>query len=252
MEAIVRTVRRLRHFGRQRYCPACNSHSNRFGSYGLQARPDARCLICNSSERERAQVLLLQRKVLPKLAKRAPLRVLHIAPESGVGEVLRRAAGYHYVSGDAQPGKAMQIVDLTAIPFPDASFDLFFASHVLEHIVDDRRAIREIRRVLAPDGLAFIEVPVLCQSTYEDPSITSPDERRRVYGQEDHVRLCGLDYEGRLQECGFKTEAMWLEREFTAAETASMRLIAELPPAMTTDMPSRYERNYHVAWLCYA
>jgi|SoiMethySBSTD1v2_1073268.scaffolds.fasta_scaffold465269_2 SAM-dependent methyltransferase len=250
MEAIVRSVRRLRHFGRQRYCPACDSHSRGFGPYGVQARPDARCLICNSSERERAQVLLLQRKVLPKLAGKAALRVLHIAPEGGVGRLLRKAAGSGYVSGDAEAGKAMQVLDLTALPFADASFDLFFASHVLEHIPDDRRAMAEIRRVLVPQGLAYIEVPVLCQSTFEDASITTPEQRRAAYGQEDHVRLCGLDYEARLKESGFVTEALWVEREFSAAETSSMRLVVELPSAIQSDMPARYERHHHVAWLC--
>ena len=250
MEALVRSVRRLRHFGRQRYCPACDSHSKAFGSYGVGARPDARCLICNSSERERAQVLLLQRQVLPKLAGKRPLRILHIAPEGGVGRLLRKAAGESYVSGDAEPGKAMQVVDLTKLPFADGSFDLFFASHVLEHIPDDRKALSEIRRVLAPQGLAYLEVPVLCQKTFEDPACTTPEQRLAAFGQRDHVRLCGLDYEARLVEGGFEVQALWVEREFSAAEVQSMRLVLEPNDAVRREMAPRYEQHHHLAWLC--
>jgi SAM-dependent methyltransferase len=250
MEAIGRSIRRLKYFGRERYCPACESHSRCFGTYGSPPRPDARCLICNSSERERAQTLLLRRKVLPRLEAKARHHVLHIAPEQGVARLLRQVGGPAYVSGDVEPGRAMQVVDLTNLQFSTASIDLFFASHVLEHIADDRRAISEIYRVLSPNGFAFIEVPVLCRETYENPDVVSQPQRLEQFGQTDHVRMCGIDYENRLQSAGFLTEALWIENEFSSADVETMRLKINLPEDIRLQMPARYEAHYHVAWIC--
>jgi len=101
------------------------------------------------------------------------------------------------------------VLDLTAIDAPDQSFDVVLASHVLEHIPDDGCAMREIRRVLAPGGWAFLVVPFDPdrQVTYEDPSITTEEGRKAAFGQEDHVRwYAGEDFEKRLERAGFSVE----------------------------------------------
>jgi 2-polyprenyl-3-methyl-5-hydroxy-6-metoxy-1,4-benzoquinol methylase len=49
--------------------------------------------------------------------------------------------------------------DATAMPFPDASFDVVIAAEVLEHIPADQAALREISRVLAPGGTVAVTVP---------------------------------------------------------------------------------------------
>lgn len=80
-------------------------------------------------------------------------------------------------------------------------------SHVLEHVNDDRQAMRELYRVLAPGGTAILLVPMSSRATtYEDPSITDPQERIRHFGQFDHVRLYGRDYADRLAGAGFNVE----------------------------------------------
>jgi predicted SAM-dependent methyltransferase len=97
-------------------------------------------------------------------------------------------------------------MDITEIPYEDQTFDVIYCSHVLEHVPDDRRAMREFFRVLRDDGWAVLLVPVEGAVTVEDPSVTAPEERRRLYGQEDHVRMYGLDYAGRLREAGFQVQ----------------------------------------------
>jgi SAM-dependent methyltransferase len=245
----VSLFRRLKHFGLRRFCPACGSRTRHFAAYGSPARPDARCPICGSSERERAQVLLLQRKVLPALGDRKPLRVLHLAPEPGITTVLRGLPDVAYISGDIEPGRAMEVTDLTALRFEDASLDFVFVSHVLEHIPDDRHALREIHRVLSPGGAAFVEVPVLARETYENPALTTPEQRLKAFGQSDHVRICGLDYADRLAEPGFRIEPFWIEQTFTQHEIDHMRLRAELSAAHH-DTLARFDGIFHVAWLC--
>ena len=42
----------------------------------------------------------------------------------------------------------MEHFDITAIPHPDDSFDAILCIHVLEHVPDDRAAMRELARVL--------------------------------------------------------------------------------------------------------
>jgi SAM-dependent methyltransferase len=108
------------------------------------------------------------------------------------------------VSADLEGDEAMQHMDITDVPFKDDAFDLIICVHVLEHVADDRRAMREMARVLRPGGSAMILVPiVLEQPTLEDPAINTPEERKRHYWQADHVRLYGGDFRDRLAEEGF-------------------------------------------------
>ena len=83
-------------------------------------------------------------------------------------------------------------------------------SNVLEHVSDDRMAMRELHRVLAPGGTAFVQVPIRGETTFEDPSVTDPVERTRLFGQEDHVRFYGRDIIQRLEQAGFQVEEFYM------------------------------------------
>ncbi len=128
--------------------------------------------------------------------------MLHVAPEGCLVALLKRSPYIEYVSADIAP-YAMVQMDLTDIPFSDESFDVIYISHVFEHILDDRRAMREVHRVLRSGGWSILQVPINSETTYEDLSITQPEERERVFGQNDHVRIYGNDYYDRLAEAGF-------------------------------------------------
>ena len=100
-------------------------------------------------------------------------------------------------------------MDITAMEAPDASFDAIYCSHVLEHVPEDRKAMREFFRVLKPGGWALIMVPVAAHPTIEDPAVTDPAERERLYWQGDHVRLYGMDIVERLREAGFAVKVAY-------------------------------------------
>jgi SAM-dependent methyltransferase len=134
-----------------------------------------------------------------------PLRVLHFAPESSLEGRFREHPNLDYVSMDLHGRGAMVRGDITDIDAPDDSFDFILCSHVLEHVPDDRKAMRELVRVLRPDGRAVVVVPIKRDDTYEDPSITDPHERDRIFGR-DHVRICGRDYRDRLSAAGFAVQ----------------------------------------------
>jgi SAM-dependent methyltransferase len=190
--------------GTQRWCPVCCRSSRRFLTYGLVPREDAECPQCGALERHRFVWIYLSRRT--DLFDGRPKRVLHVAPERCFEDRLSRRLGTGYVTADLLDPRAMEQMDITDIHHPDASFDVIYCSHVLEHVPDDRRAMSELHRVLKPDGWALLLVPVTVDRTVEDPTITDPAERERLFGQHDHVRRYGLDYVDRLREAGFEVK----------------------------------------------
>jgi SAM-dependent methyltransferase len=149
---------------------------------------------------------------------------LHIAPERPVRRLLENSGPHRYVTADLDNPAVDMNFDLTAIPLPDDSFDVVMCNHVMEHIPDDRAALREIRRILAPAGWALVMTPIVVERTVEDPSITEPEDRLRLYGQRDHVRRYGWDYVDRLREAGLSPEVVRLEDDLTLDDISRYQL----------------------------
>ncbi|CAN5716465.1 hypothetical protein BH11PSE8_BH11PSE8_30760 [soil metagenome] len=183
-------------------CPCCKGQFELFRPFGTPPRANAMCPNCGSLERHRLMQLYFERKT--NLFS-APLKVLHFAPEACFAAVLDNNPLIDYISADLYAPNAKQKIDITDIPYADDSFDVILCSHVLEHIPDDHRAMRELRRVLKPQGWALLQVPIDHRraTTFEDPSVTDPAERLRLFGQHDHVRWYGRDYATRLVRAGF-------------------------------------------------
>jgi SAM-dependent methyltransferase len=141
--------------------------------------------------------------------------MLHVAPEPMLTRLLRTRLGAAYLTADLDVNDALVEVqmDVTDIKFPDRSFEVIYCSHVLEHVPDDRKAMREFHRILTDDGWAVLLVPITAPKTYEDPSVTSEEERLRLFGQKDHVRRYGPDYVDRLRESGFDVQVV-VPRDF--------------------------------------
>jgi SAM-dependent methyltransferase len=146
-----------------------------------------------------------------------------VAPERCFVPHLRPILGTGYVTADLQNPADFQW-DVTAIPQPDASFDVIYCSHVLEHVLADRKAMSEFYRVLKPGGWAVLNVPITDERTFEDPTVTDPAERLRLFGQKDHVRRYGPDYVDRLREAGFHVEVFTPADLFSAAEIERLAL----------------------------
>jgi len=142
-------------------------------------------------------------------------KMLHVAPERQLSRLFQEADYIDYVSGDLSASDAMVKMDVTDIPYSDETFDVIYCSHVLEHVLDDRKAMREFHRVLTNEGWAILQVPVLDDTTFEDPTITSPEERERLFGQDDHVRRYGADHRDRLAEAGFSVVVDGFVRELS-------------------------------------
>lgn len=171
----------------------------------FKGRPNARCPWCWSLERHRLIALYLRDRttILSK-----PTEVLHVAPEEGVQRVWGRSPSAHVIGIDREHPLADRRMDIRHLEFPNATFDAALCSHVLEHVQEDDRAIAELYRVLRPGGLALVLVPwdESSATTREDPSVTDPRERERLFGQDDHVRFYGRDLLDRLSKAGFEVE----------------------------------------------
>jgi SAM-dependent methyltransferase len=183
-------------------CPCCGGQFPRFLPYGQRARPNAKCPGCRSKKRHRLLWLFLRDRTNLFTDR---LRVLHFAPERCFLKAFASLPNLDYVTADLQPGKAMLAIDITALPLAAGSFDAIICSHVLEHIPDDRQAMRELFRVLKPAGWATLMVPVEPgrAETFEDPRVVLPAEREQVFGHHDHVRIYGQDFTERLERTGF-------------------------------------------------
>jgi hypothetical protein len=197
-----RRLRLVLFAGRRVECPCCG---RRFSSFRIPDREllNAPCPWCGSHIRHRSLWLYLcERTDLLT----APTRLLHVAPEWALEERIRKLANVSYLSADLSAPDAMEHFDLEDIPHPAGSFDAIVCSHALEHVRDDRRAMAELHRVLRPGGWAVILAPIDYSraETLEDSSIVTPEDRRREYWQEDHMRLYGRDFPTRLEGAGFE------------------------------------------------
>lgn len=194
--------------GKQFHCAVCGRGSRRFLTAGNPPRR-ARCAWCGSYERHR----FLWRY----LAGQQFDSVLHVAPEAAIAARLRRRVK-RYRSVDLESPMADIRADITK-PLPvDDRFDVVVCSHVLEHIPDDRAAVRELSRVLSPKGQLVILVPAAGETTDEEP-VSDPKERERRYGQADHVRSHGRDIADRLSALDLDVEVIgWRD---LPAETAA-------------------------------
>ncbi|MEM7355011.1 MAG: methyltransferase domain-containing protein [Acidobacteriota bacterium] len=187
--------------GETNTCPICGEQSF-FRSVGYRSRPRAACGNCGSLERHRLLYLYLERKT--RLFE-DELSVLHFSPMRGLARALRAKENLHYVTSEYDKPADLQL-DLTQLDLPDASWDVILCYHVFEHITEDRKAMREMYRVLKPGGWAVVQVPLRgAPDTFEDPSVTTPEGRLKAFGQRDHVRLYGWkDFAERLEEAGFE------------------------------------------------
>ena len=137
-----------------------------------------------------------------------PAKVLHFAPEQAFYKRFRNSAHLEYTTTDLNSPLADVKADICNLPFENNSYDIILCNHVLEHIPDDTKAMQELYRVLKPGGMAILQIPqdLTRELTFEDNSITDREERAKIFGQYDHVRIYGKDYFNKLREIGFKVD----------------------------------------------
>lgn len=214
------------------YCPICkqpdvqflpipefyreNARRHGFVHYGngeMTAHDTYSCSRCGSSDRERLYVHWLEQEVGAGRLRKGS-RMIHFAPEAALSRLIRGSCFFDYSTADlAMKGVDFQ-VDLMDIPFADESCDFFICSHVLEHVPDDARAVRELSRITRPGGCGILMAPIVVdlERTLEDPSVVDEAGRWRLYGQNDHVRLYAHDdYVRNIENNGFSVDQLGVD-----------------------------------------
>ena len=227
-------VNLLSHWGFKYKCPFCGFHSKNLLPIGIDnptirkyqiigaGQRNACCPKCGSTDRERLVYTYLKYEL--NIFSRPQTRVLHIAPEMIIADQFIAHNFKNYTCGDfyAEGQHAdysrdfVEHMDVQNLPFADNSFDLIICNHVLEHVFDEKKAICELYRVLAKNGIAVLQVPIspVLETTISDPSITDKDILEKKFGQKDHVRLFGMDYKSRLESCGFNVQEIKLQCQY--------------------------------------
>lgn len=200
--------------------------------YGEQ-RPNALAPGSLSLERHRLIWLYLKNKTN---FFTAPKKMLHIAPEQCFLERFKKMKHIDYTTADLISPLADVKADVCNLPFQDNTFDVVFCNHVLEHVTDDAKAMSELYRVLKPGGLGIFQIPQEIErtTTYEDFTITSPEDRSKHFGQYDHVRVYGMDYFDKLRAVGFKVDAVKYAQTIPADKVIEYCLVPhEILPVCT-------------------
>jgi SAM-dependent methyltransferase len=158
-----------------------------------------------SLERHRLLWLYLKNKT-DFFTNKENKKVLHFAPEQCFYKRFRNQKNIQYTTTDLLSPLADVKADICNLPFENNSYDVILCNHVLEHIPDDTKAMQELYRVLKPHGMAVLQIPQELdrKETFEDNSITDKEERAKIFGQYDHVRIYGYDYFEKLRSIGFK------------------------------------------------
>lgn len=154
------------------------------------------------------------------------LKVLHFAPEQAFYKRFRSLPNLSYTTTDLNSPLADVKADICDLPFEDNAFDFILCNHVLEHIPNDTKAMKELYRILSPGGTAILQIPqdLSRENTFEDNSITSRKERARIFGQYDHVRVYGRDFFDKLRSIGFKVDEVDYTSKLSPSEIDKYRL----------------------------
>ena len=201
IEPLLRKTYSLFFLGNKYHCTVCKGSFNRFITL---KNGEFLCARCGSLPRDRRLYDLLKKQNLLQG------KVLDFSPSRPLYRKFKKIPGVDYYSSDfANEFISNYQFDITAIKIPDNFFDLIICYHILEHIPDDRKAMAELFRVLKPGGIILLQTPFGEGEIFEDPTITTADERIKYFGQKDHVRIYSVEgISERLKLAGFSIEVL--------------------------------------------
>ena len=210
-------------------CPVCERKFSKFLSYGSKVahRENVLCPYDLTLERHRLMWLYLKNESNFFTAEK--LDVLHIAPEQCFHGKFKAQKNLNYLTGDLESPIADLHFDLHHIPLEDNRFDVVFCNHVMEHVDDPIQCMKELFRVMKPGGWAIMQVPqdMSRETTYEDSTIVTPEDREKHFWQKDHVRLFGRDYPQWLEKAGFEVEFYDVTKKSDSETIERYRLIKD-------------------------
>lgn len=225
----------------KRYCPCCGGHFKHFIDFnyiGFEYNPCLYpgytrrkiCPKCDSLPRHRIIAYYFNHR-LDELKNK---QILIFGMKSAEHRWLDRLK-IKYQTADPY-GAADLKYDIQNIDCPDEQYDIIICNHILEHVENYRKSLKEVYRVLKNNGLMILTIPTLWRlsSTFENHPADGQVEKILYYGQFDHLRIFGADIQKHLEAAGFSVEAVKgnkLPRKLQAVKG-----------------PAEYDDN--IVWLC--
>lgn len=221
------------------FCPCCETEVSAFRNWSPEYQ-NVVCPACDSHPRHRLFWLFVERHGLLRGSR---LTVLHFAPETVLRRRLSSIPDLTYCTADLEQPGVDVLLDVTSLPYRNECVDVVLCSHVLSSVNQDRVVLRELFRILKPGGWAWLQVPLdnWSATTLEDPTVTDPRERERLYWDEHNVRRYGRDFADRVRTAGFS----FVEEDFTRGLDAEQARRYGLHPEETLYFGTR---GNHVAW----
>ena len=171
---------------------------------------DLLCPNCGSLARDRRLWQILKEQYI-----KSNIQVLYFSPSRPIYRNWKKEKNVNHIASDLSGDFMADVAyDITQIVEKENTFDLIICYHILEHVIDDVKAMSELYRVLKPNGTVLIQTPFKEGEIYEDYSITSEAERLLHFGQEDHVRVYSVEgLKTRLESVGFDVIVNRFERD---------------------------------------
>ena len=202
---------------RKYYCPCCKRRIASFSDHRLyedterydparfkKQRQDVFCPFCYSAPRQRILACWAEENI--SILKES--KILYFAPEYSMMKWFRRNS-IKLTTADLYDPETDLKIDITDIDLPDASYDMIICNHVLEHVSSYENALSELNRILVPGGKLIISFPVdTSRETVLEKEAPSPEDRVRLFGQNDHVRLFGKDSGEIIGKYGFDVDVI--------------------------------------------
>ncbi len=205
-------------------CSVCNNFINRYKPLPANYKIDSEkagykyfgqnehlnvdqysCPSCLANDRDRLYAAYFSN--ILKVNKGSKNSLLHVAPSKSLNDNFLIDFFQVTTVDLMMPNVDINLDIENMSDFEDNKFDFIICSHVLEHVKNPDKALKELYRILRPNGKAILMVPVNPNiiDTLEDPLHVTKEQRLQNYGQEDHLRLFAKnDFMNRIKGAGFK------------------------------------------------
>lgn len=199
IEPYLRSLWSLNYRGSKYQCTICKTNLKKWIFISNQ---DKICPKCGSLSRDRRLWQIIEDNYLTDGVK-----VLDFSPSRSLYRKWKKQNAIYKATDLSGDFISDNQYDITSIPEENNTFDLIVCYHILEHIIDDLSAMKELFRTLKPTGTLLVQTPFKKGDIYEDYTITSPKDRLLHFDQEDHVRIYSVEgLKNRLKESGFEVK----------------------------------------------
>ena len=224
VKRVLLNIRAYQYRGDKYFCPCCEQSFKTFlpMTAGASNRDNVVCPGCGVVERHRLLWLYLESQTT---LLTNPHQLLYLAPTDVLQEKLKQYKNISYLSADLESPLSMQHFDIMDIPITNNSFSFIICSHILAHVKNHKKALKELYRILQPGGiLILLDDYESRPKTLEYEEVKTPEERKIAYGQSDRWRLFGKDFLSEITSLGFKLTKSDFASSFTKEETIKYRI----------------------------